>query len=120
MPTVSVPIGGRLYRMACDEGEEQHLQGLASHVDQTLVNLRKSFGEIGDQRLTIMTAVSIADELTMARRRIAELEMKLGLANRDSGDGMRDKLAADIAVLLDGASERIEALARRLKSGDAE
>ena len=63
MATVAVVIAGRSYRMACGEGEEGHLQSLARHVDQTLAQLRKGFGEIGDQRLTVMTAITIADEL---------------------------------------------------------
>ena len=44
--TVAVTIAGRVYRMACGEGEEAHLQSLARHVDATLTDLRQGFGEI--------------------------------------------------------------------------
>ena len=116
MATVGVTIAGRTYRMACGEGEEAHLQALANHVDATLANLRKGFGEIGDARLVIMTAITVADELSEAQRRIAMLEERLaGLAaTRSDGEATRDALASDVAVALDDASERIERIAQAL------
>ena len=116
MATVGVTIAGRTYRMACGEGEEGHLQELARHVDATLASLRKGFGEIGDNRLVIMTAITVADELSEVRRRVAELEARLADvdATRSQGETMRDALAADVAGALDTASERLERIAQRL------
>ena len=116
MATVGVTIAGRTYRMACGEGEEGHLQELARHVDATLAALRKGFGEIGDTRLVIMTAITVADELSEAKRRVAVLEDQLaGLAaTRSDGEAMRDALAGDVAGALDAASERIERIAQAL------
>jgi len=74
MAQVSVNIGGRVYRMACDDGQEQHLMRLARELDEKLVQLREAFGEIGDTRLTVMAAIMVADELSEARRRIHALE----------------------------------------------
>ena len=116
MATVAVVIAGRTYRMACGEGEEGHLQDLARHVDATLATLRKGFGEVGDTRLVIMTAITVADELSEAKRRIAALEETLaGLARTTSeGEAMRDALASDVAVALDAAAARLERVARDL------
>lgn len=116
MATVAVTIAGRTYRMACGEGEEGHLQDMARHVDQTLAGLRKGFGEIGDQRLVIMTAITVADELSEAKRRVSALEEQLAgsAATRSEGEAMRDALAEEVAVSLDAASERIERIAQRL------
>ena len=116
MATVGVTIAGRTYRMACGEGEEGHLQELARHVDATLATLRKGFGEIGDNRLVIMTAITVADELSEAKRKVAALEARLaGLeAATSDSEAMRDDLAHEVAVALDGASERIERIAQRL------
>ncbi len=115
-------IAGRTYRMACGEGEEGHLQDLARHVDVTLATLRKGFGEIGDTRLVIMTAITVADELSEAKRRIAILEETLaGLARTTSeGEAMRDALASDVAVALDAASARLERVARDLNGAGKE
>jgi cell division protein ZapA len=116
MATVGVTIAGRTYRMACGEGEEGHLQELARHVDTTLAGLRKGFGEIGDTRLVIMTAITVADELFEARRRAAELEARLAelTESRSEGEALRDALALDVAGALDAASTRLERLAQHL------
>ena len=116
MATVGVTIAGRTYRMACGEGEEGHLQELARHVDATLATLRKGFGEIGDNRLVIMTAITVADELSEAKRKVAALEARLaGLeASSSDGEARRDALAEEVAAALDGASARIEGIAQRL------
>jgi cell division protein ZapA len=118
MSTVAVTIAGRSYRMACGEGEEAHLQQLARHVDQTLASLRKGFGEIGDARLVIMTAITVSDELFEARRRVAELEARVAehQADRADREALRDALAADTAAALDDASQRIERIAQRLNA----
>ena len=116
MATVGVTIAGRTYRMACGEGEEGHLQELAAHVDATLASLRKGFGEIGDGRLVIMTAITVADELFETRRRAAALEARLAelAATRSEGEAMREALAVDVAGALDGAAARLERLAQHL------
>ena len=67
MAQVSVTIGGRAYRLACNPGEEAHLEALARGVDEKIKAMRASFGEIGDQRLVVMAALTIADELSEAR-----------------------------------------------------
>ena len=116
MATVAVSIAGRAYRMSCGEGEEAHLQELGRHVDAALAGLRKGFGEVGDNRLAIMTAITVADELFETRQRLAEAETKLAgfAATRSEGEAMRDVLADEIAGSLDAASARLERLAQTL------
>ena len=72
MPQIVVTIDGKTYRMACAEGEEQHLETLAADVDGKIAELRGSFGQIGDLRLTVMAAIMATDQLHEARRRLAE------------------------------------------------
>ena len=90
---------------------------MARHVDQTLNSLRKGFGEVGDNRLVIMTAITVADELSEAKRRIVELERQLAAhaATRFAADAVREALAEEVAVSLDAASERVERIARGLR-----
>src|SRR5690348_9468646 len=66
MAHVNVSIAGRTYRMACGDGEEQHLVDLAARLDRKIDELRGSFGEIGDNRITVMAALTIADQLAEA------------------------------------------------------
>ncbi|SKA35149.1 cell division protein ZapA [Consotaella salsifontis] len=119
MPQVVVTIDGKTYRMACAEGEEQHLEDLASDVDRRINELRASFGEIGDQRLTVMTAMTVLDELQESRRRMASLERELSEV-RQTRDAARARLAdADghsasqieaVAIAVERIAEKIEAL----------
>lgn len=74
MPEVNVEINGRKYRMACEEGQQQHLIGLAERFNGHVESLKGAVGEIGDNRLTVMAGIAVVDELAEAERRIAELE----------------------------------------------
>lgn len=60
MPEITVTIAGRPYRMACGEGEEQHLAELAADFDRRITALKQHFGEVGDNRLLIMAALTVA------------------------------------------------------------
>lgn len=74
MPEVNVDINGRRYRMACEPGQEAHLQALADRYNQAIEGLKGSFGEIGDNRLTVMAAIAILDELVEAEGQIDQLK----------------------------------------------
>ena len=74
MPQVAVRINDKTYRMACDEGQEAHLLELAERFDRSIAELKGSFGEIGDQRLTIMAGIRVQDRLVELQRQCAELE----------------------------------------------
>lgn len=119
MAQVSVTIGGRVYRMACDDGQEEHLMRLARDLDQKLVQLREAFGEIGDTRLAVMGAIVVADELSEARRRIRTLEQEIeGL--QETRLAVADRIEAAEragAQTIEKAAERIERLAHALNGG---
>jgi len=116
MAQVSVTINGKIYRMACDDGQEQHLEALARRVDGTIDQLRQSFGEIGDQRLTVMAAITIGDELAEAQRRIRRLETELAGVNdtKVAVMGRYEEAEASVARAIEGAAQRLEGLAQRL------
>ncbi len=116
MPQVTVTIAGKAYRMACADGEEAHLAGLAALFDGKIAEMRKAFGEIGDMRLQVMAALTIADELAEARRTVAALEAELeGLRHLNTaGDARSQDLEARAAEGIARAAERIERLARGL------
>ena len=74
MNFVNVTIGGRQYRLACEAGQEQRLTKLATNLEDLVGQLRGKFGEVGDQRLIVMAALTLADELYDARQKISRLE----------------------------------------------
>lgn len=119
MAQVNVTINGRVYRMACEDGQEAHLQGLAQRIDEIIHSLRGSFGEIGDQRLTVMAAVTVMDDLAETQRRLKSLEAE-NRSLRETRAAVierRDEVEVEIARRIDEAAQRIgsvaEALGRR-------
>jgi len=77
VPEVNVEINGRKYRMACEEGQQGHLIGLAERFNTHVEGLKGAVGEIGDNRLTVMAGIAVLDELAEAERRIATLEREV-------------------------------------------
>jgi cell division protein ZapA len=108
MAQVSVTIDGRKYRLACNEGEEARLESLAGEFDDKIGEMRKAFGEIGDQRLVIMAALTIADNLAEARDDAA--------AQRKRSEDAEERAQA-IAASLDDLGSRLESIAARLTGG---
>ena len=110
MAHVSVTINGRQYRMACDDGQEHHLARLAHDLDQRISNLRATFGEIGDMRLTIMAALIVIDELSEQRQRFHRIETELTSLQhaRAAAADRAEAVEADMVAALTSAAERSE------------
>jgi cell division protein ZapA len=122
MAQVSVTINGRAYRMACEDGQENHLVRLAKNLDDRIVDLRGKFGEIGDARLIVMAAITVADDLAEMGKRVRQLEDELA-ALQDARVVSADRsqaMNAAIVAAFNSASERIESISRRLNQTVAE
>jgi cell division protein ZapA len=116
MPTVNATIAGRQFRLACEDGQEEHLQMLARDMDARIEGLRKQFGEIGDTRLTVMAALMVADELSEAVRNMRRMEEELnGLRDARVVASDRAKAASDAVVgAFNSAAERLEGITKKL------
>jgi len=116
MSQVNVTIGGRQYRMACEDGQEGHLMKLAQDLDDRIVKLRDNFGEVGDTRLTVMAALTLADELNEMQVKLHRLEEELA-ALQDARVAAADKTQATQAAIVaafNAAAERIEVVTKKL------
>ena len=116
MAHVVVTIAGRTYRMACEDGEEAHLDELAKLVEDKILSLREGFGDIGEQRITVMAALTLADEASIATRKLR------GRAGGARGAARESRLRRErpkplsqekIAAALEDATTRVERLSRR-------
>lgn len=122
MAHVVVTIAGRTYRMACEDGEEAHLEALAKRVEEKILALREGFGDIGEQRVVVMAALTLADEAAIAARGLAEAEAELATlrgreaAAREAETQLQDKVAA----ALEDAAARIERVVEELQPGASE
>lgn len=117
MAQVSVTIAGRPFRMACGDGEEAHLEGLAAMVDQKITELRGAFGEIGDQRLTVMAAISVADELSEVNKKLARLEADVARLREDQekASGLTASMTEAVAAAIEEAAMRIETVSKSIR-----
>ena len=121
MSQVNVTINGRQFRMACEDGQEDHLRGLAKDLDDRIGALRAQFGEIGDARLTVMAALMVADELSETLKRVRRLQDDLAGLQESRGLANKNAQAAQAALVaaFTTAAERIEGVARRLGQASA-
>lgn len=116
MATVVTTINGRQFRLACEDGQEEHLRSLAAGIEQRINDLRGKFGEIGDTRLTVMAALMVADELFEATTRVRRLEEELTAlqdARVVTADRAKEASAA-VVNAFNSAAERIEGITRKL------
>jgi cell division protein ZapA len=112
MAAVIVNIAGRSYRLSCDDGEEPRLEQLARYVEGKIFAMKEGFGEIGDQRIVVMAALSIADEATDARGKAQAMELDIA-ALRAELDAAKKNIAAleeRVAGAVDDAARRLEQL----------
>jgi len=63
MGQVAITVNGRSYRFDCGDGEEPRLKELADYVKSRMETLTREHGSIGEERLLLMAALTIADEL---------------------------------------------------------
>jgi len=116
MAQVNATIAGRQFRLACEDGQEDHLQSLAKDIDQRIIDLRRKFGEIGDTRLTVMAALMLADQLVEATQKMRRLDEEIAAlqdGRRVAAD--RAKAASEAVVgAFNSAAERIEGITKKL------
>jgi uncharacterized protein (TIGR00369 family) len=60
MAGITATINGRQFRLACEDGQEEHLESLVKMLEGRANELHGKFGEVGDTRLTVMAALMIA------------------------------------------------------------
>ena len=116
MGQVNTTIAGRQYRLACEDGQEDHLLALAKDIDSRIIDLRRKFGEIGDTRLTVMAALVLADEMAENRQKVRQLEEEVAALNQGREVSTDRARAASDAVVgaFNSAAERIEGITRKL------
>lgn len=84
MGQVSITLNGRTYRLHCGDGEEARVKALADHLASKLDPLVSEFGGTVHDRLLVMTALLVTDELFETRERLRAIETEL--AERPSGE----------------------------------
>lgn len=100
MAKADIRIRGRRYSIACTPGQEMRVQRLAEQLDARLASISSAVGDIGDDRLLLIAALALMDELDAARQA--------------APDTAADQRAATLVAAM---AAKVEALAARLEAG---
>ena len=107
MAEVSVRVNGRPYPVGCEDGQEQHVLGLAQLFDEHVSQVARDVGQLGETRLFLLGALLLADELAETRGRLAAASADLESLKADRINGERRAVTA-----LESAAKRVEAMAK--------
>ena len=62
MANVNIKFNNKDYLLSCDDGQEENLKELASHLDKKYSDLKKNLGNIGENKLLLITAIKMVDD----------------------------------------------------------
>jgi cell division protein ZapA len=112
MGQISVTLNGRTYRLECGEGEEAHLIELAEYLGTHVEDMKRKFGQVGDDRLILMASLVVLDELWELRRQMAQMKIAMAEARRDKSvaDESARALQSDLAGRVSSVAQRLELL----------
>ena len=118
MGQVTVVLNGRTYRLECGEGEEAHLTALAAYLGTHIDDMKRKFGQVGDDRLILMASLLVTDELWELRHEMEQLKASLAAARRDRSvaDESAKSTKADLAGLIEAVADRLELLNEQFAS----
>ena len=83
MANVNIKFNGKDYLLSCDDGQEESLKKLTSFLDKRYLELKNKLGNIGENKLLLITAIKLIDEHFDLRRRVKDQKDKLeGLSKK--------------------------------------
>ena len=77
MANVNIKFNGKDYLLSCDDGQEESLKKLTSFLDNKYLELKKKLGNIGENKLLLITSIKLIDEHFDLRRRVKDQKDKL-------------------------------------------
>ena len=104
MAQVDVSVNGQSYRIACEDGQEDRLVDLAAMVDEKVIALVNQIGQVGSNRLLVMAALIIADELVDLKNEAGSLQEQKDNTNQQ-----------DTVLALQEITKRIENIADQVE-----
>ena len=83
MANVNIKFNGKELLLSCDDGQEEHLEELSVHLNQKFNELKNNLGNIGENKLLLITSIKIMDEYFETRKKIDEKKQELkNLSNK--------------------------------------
>ena len=72
MANVKVNFNGKEFVLSCEDGQEEHLEELALHLNQKFDGLKSTLGNIGENKLLLITSITVMDEYFETKKKIDE------------------------------------------------
>ena len=70
MANVNIKFNGKEFLLSCEDGQEEHLEELATYLNEKFNNLKNSLGNIGESKLLLITSISVLDEYYETKKKI--------------------------------------------------
>ena len=77
MANVNIKFNGKEFLLSCDDGQEEHLEELSLHLNKKFTELKNNLGNIGENKLLLITSIKIMDEYFETRKKINEKRKEL-------------------------------------------
>ena len=77
MANVNIKFNGKDFLLSCDDGQEEHLEELLVHIDQKFNDLKIDLGNIGENKLLLITSVKIMDEYFETKKKVEQKKSEL-------------------------------------------
>ena len=83
MANVNIKFNGKDFLLSCDDGQEEHLEELLIHINEKFNNLKNDLGNIGENKLLLITSVQIMDEYFETKKKVEQKKTELqNLSNK--------------------------------------
>jgi cell division protein ZapA len=83
MANVNIKFNGKDFLLSCDDGQEEHLEELLTHINEKFSVLKNDLGNIGENKLLLITSVQIMDEYFETKKKIEQKKDELqSLSNK--------------------------------------
>ena len=70
MANVSIKFNGKEFLLSCEDGQEEHLEELLIHINQKFNDLKNNLGNLGENKLLLITAVKVMDEYFETKKKV--------------------------------------------------
>tara|TARA_Y100001958_G_C20915220_1_gene331715 strand:+ start:61 stop:498 length:438 start_codon:yes stop_codon:yes gene_type:complete len=70
MANVNIKFNGKDFLLSCDDGQEEHLEELANHLGNKFDKLKSDLGNIGENKLLLITSIKIMDEYFETKKKV--------------------------------------------------
>ena len=77
MANVSIKFNGKEFLLSCDDGQEEHLENLLIQINQKFNSLKNDLGNLGENKLLLITAIKVLDEYYETKKKIEEKKTEL-------------------------------------------